>query len=114
MEIKVVKNDKNVEIIRVGGGGNKKGLSKLSSENKKSEMSMGKISNKVLERIGGLENFVRRFNRLYPKFKFTMVDSPAPEPSPAPAPSPEPAPAPSPEPAPAPSPEPAPAPASNG
>jgi hypothetical protein len=86
MEIKIVKNEKNVEIIRVSGS--KKGVAKLSSD-QDSGVKMGKISNTVLERIGGLETFVRRFNRLYTntKLKFTLVDPAAPEVAPEVAPA---------------------------
>ena len=65
MEIKIDKNEKNVEIIRAVEN---KGVAKLSSD-QNSGVRIGKISNKVLERIGGLETFVRRFNRLYANTK---------------------------------------------
>jgi hypothetical protein len=96
MEIKIVKNEKNVEIIRAVEN---KGVATLSSD-QNSGVRMGKISNKVLERIGGLETFVRRFNRLYSntKLKFTLVDPAAPEVAPEVAPTPEPEVAPTPEP----------------
>ena len=82
MEIQVVKNEKNVEVIHVYG--NKKGISKLSAD-ENSSVKVGKISNKVLKRIGGFDTFVRRLNRMYSNFNHT-VTTPAPVAEVAPAP----------------------------
>ena len=83
MDIKVVKNEKNIEIIRLKGA-KSLGFHKTTGDG---DPIIAKVSNVVLEKMGGLDKVIARAKKINPKLNVTIENAPAPAPEPAPAPT---------------------------
>lgn len=72
MNIKLVKSAKNVEIVHVAG--EKASMHRTTGDG---NTVLGKLSNKVIDKLGGLDKVIKKATKINPKLKITVEDAPA-------------------------------------
>ena len=84
MEIKLIKGEKNTQIVKVLSAEVKAKMNEaqrsIANVDENGDLKLSRWSNKGLEKFGGLEKIVNRVKKKFPKLNITIV-----EPAPAPA-----------------------------